>query len=495
MELQRQGDENGSKSNQNEPKLDHIQSAIGSFGKYQFYLCFLIFLSKFPVAFHQMAIIFLAPKAEFTCEGTQIKGTCPCDKPVYDTSIFTNTIITQWDLICKDKWLASLTQTLFQLGTLIGSLLFGMASDRFGRKKPMLFAVLLQVSSGVAAAFAPDYWSFSLLRFIVGMSVGGTMVVGFVIIMEYVGAKYRDIISALYQAPFNMGHMLLPVFGYFFRDYVNFQLAISLPAILLLSYFFLLPETGRWLIATQRTEEAIQIIERVATINKRPTEHIRKDIETHQKQLENNKLKKGTLLDLFRTPNLRKNILAMSFNWLTCSYCFYGVSQYVGQLSGNIFVNVAASASVTLVGTFVSIPLMRAIGRRTILIVFNFISAVCLLILACFPDRSFSVFFASIGVVASFIVFVVVYLYCTELFPTVVRNAAIGFSSMMARIGSMIAPFVIDLRDTAVWLPPIIFAIFPLASAMVSFLLPETKGHELMTTIEEGERFGKKEQK
>ncbi|OWR52572.1 organic cation transporter [Danaus plexippus plexippus] len=439
MELQRQGDENGSKSNQNEPKLDHIQSAIGSFGKYQFYLCFLIFLSKFPVAFHQMAIIFLAPKAEFTCEGTQIKGTCPCDKPVYDTSIFTNTIITQWDLICKDKWLASLTQTLFQLGTLIGSLLFGMASDRFGRKKPMLFAVLLQVSSGVAAAFAPDYWSFSLLRFIVGMSVGGTMVVGFVIIMEYVGAKYRDIISALYQAPFNMGHMLLPVFGYFFRDYVNFQLAISLPAILLLSYFFLLPETGRWLIATQRTEEAIQIIERVATINKRPTEHIRKDIETHQKQLENNKLKKGTLLDLFRTPNLRKNILAMSFNWLTCSYCFYGVSQYVGQ--------------------------------------------------------SFSVFFASIGVVASFIVFVVVYLYCTELFPTVVRNAAIGFSSMMARIGSMIAPFVIDLRDTAVWLPPIIFAIFPLAAAMVSFLLPETKGHELMTTIEEGERFGKKEQK
>lgn len=130
----------------------------------------------------------------------------------------------------------------------------------------MLFAVLLQVSSGVAAAFAPDYWSFSLLRFIVGMSVGGTMVVGFVIIMEYVGAKYRDIISALYQAPFNMGHMLLPVFGYFFRDYVNFQLAISLPAILLLSYFFLLPETGRWLIATQRTEEAIQIIERVATM-------------------------------------------------------------------------------------------------------------------------------------------------------------------------------------------------------------------------------------
>lgn len=198
------------------------------------------------------------------------------------------------------------------------------------------------------------------------------------------------------------------------------------------------------------------------------------------------------MLDLFKTPNIRKNILAMSYNWLACSYCFYGVSQYVGQLSGNAFINVAAGASLTLLGTLMSIPLMRIIGRRTIVIVFSFICCFCLFLLALVPEGIGSVICASIGQVASFIVFVVVYLYCSELFPTVVRNAAVGVCSMTARVGSMIAPFVIDLGAVATWMPPVAFAMVPLIAGCVTFILPETKGCELMTTIEQGEQFGKK---
>lgn len=221
-------------------------------------------------------------------------------------------------------------------------------------------------------------------------------------------------------------------------------------------------------------------------------ENIPSVVQAYQAEKEANALKKGTILDLFRTPNLRKNIIAMSCNWFSCSYCFYGVSQYVGHLSGNVFINDAASASFTLLGTFVSIPLMQALGRRTIVIVFNFVGGLCLLILAVLPEGWGSVACAIIGVVASFIVFVIVYLHCSEMFPTVVRSAALGFSSMMARVGAMVAPFVIDLRSQARWLPPVVFAIIPLIAGFISFLLPETKGFELMTTIEEGESFGKK---
>lgn len=119
---------------------------------------------------------------------------------------------------------------------------------------------------GIAAAFMTDFWAFTFLRFLVGMSVGGTMVCGFVIIMESIGTQYRDVVSALYQAPFNMGHMLLPVFGYFFRDYSDFQLGVSIPAIVLLSYFFLVPESPRWLIAVKKTDKAITILERMAQV-------------------------------------------------------------------------------------------------------------------------------------------------------------------------------------------------------------------------------------
>ncbi|KOB76182.1 Organic cation transporter [Operophtera brumata] len=416
MEMENPKDDNGSKS-PNMPNM--IQDITGAFGKYQLFLCLTIFISKIFIAFHQMAIIFLAPKVSYTC-GLEKIEVCPCAEPNYDTSIFTRTIIMEWDLICDRKWLTSLTQALFQF-------------------------------------------------------VGGTMVIGFVIVMEFMGSQHRELASALYQVPFNIGHMLLPTIAYFLRDYTEFQLAISAPAAIMLLYFVTVPETPRWLIAVNRTDEAIKVLERVAKAT-----------------LSSNQLKKGSILDLFRTPNIRKNILCMSFNWLACSYCFYGVSQFVGQLSGDVFSNVAASAGVTLLGTFSSIPLLKTIGRRTIVIVFNFIAAVCLFMLALVPAGLASIVLACVGVVSSFIIFVVVYLYCSELFPTVVRNAAIGVSSMSARVGSMLAPFVIDLQGVAPWLPPLVFAIVPLIAGGITFLLPETKGCELMTTIEEGENFGKK---
>jgi MFS family permease len=130
----------------------------------------------------------------------------------------------------------------------------------------MLVAVVLQMIAGISASFATNYWTFTLIRFFVGMSVGGTMVTGFVIVMEFVGTQYRDIVSALYQVPFNLGHMLLPVFGYFLRDYAKFQLGISIPGIILLSYFFLVPETPRWLIAVNRNDEAVKVLERIAKV-------------------------------------------------------------------------------------------------------------------------------------------------------------------------------------------------------------------------------------
>ena len=109
---------------------DLLQKVMGSFGKYHLWLCLLIFLSKFPVAFHQMAILFLSPKVSYSCGTSEFNNTCPCPDPVYDTSVFTRTIISEWDLICDRRWLTSFTQTLFQLGTLLGSVFFGMASDR-----------------------------------------------------------------------------------------------------------------------------------------------------------------------------------------------------------------------------------------------------------------------------------------------------------------------------------------------------------------------------
>lgn len=107
---------------------------------------------------------------------------------------------------------------------------------------------------------------FTLFRFIVGVSVGGTMVIGFVIIMEFIGPEYREVVSALYQIPFNLGAMLLPVISYNFRTFRDFQLGISLPTAIFFIYFYFLPETPRWLLAKHQTERAIEILTHTATV-------------------------------------------------------------------------------------------------------------------------------------------------------------------------------------------------------------------------------------
>ncbi|XP_069357860.1 organic cation transporter protein-like isoform X1 [Maniola hyperantus] len=466
----------------------HINDLIGNFGRYHFWLCALIFFGKFGTGLHQMAIIILAPPAVYTCPNSN--STC-CENPVYDTTTFSRTIVTEWNLICDKSWLKDFTQTVFQFGVLIGSLIFGIASDRYGRKKVLLVSAVLQMFTGVVAAFMPDFWSFTIIRFILGLAVGGVMVAGFVLIMEYVGTIYRDVISNLFHVPFTLGHMALALFGYFIRDYVIFQFSISVANLFMLIYICFLPESPRWLLAKNKTSKAITIMERIAEINYLPKNEVRQQVETYQLQSIRMRQKKGNALDLFRTPNLRSNILVMSFIWFVSSYCYYGVSHYISHLTGDIFVNVVASSGVCLFGCFLAIPLVKFIGRRILVIIFNISSSICLVVIAFIPEGIGSVIMGCVGVLFSFMSFIVVYLYCTEMFPTVVRNSAIGISSMMARFGSMVAPFVAGLRPHGKWCAPITFGVFPIIAAILCILLPETKDIELPMTIEEGEAMGR----
>ena len=85
----------------------------------------------------------------------------------------------QWDLVCDHAYLSSLATTIYFCGVMIGGLIFGSLSDRWGRKPFMLFTLYSQILVGVALAFANSYPLFVLLRFILGilMQVGVTNVI------------------------------------------------------------------------------------------------------------------------------------------------------------------------------------------------------------------------------------------------------------------------------------------------------------------------------
>jgi hypothetical protein len=163
-----------SDSQQNE---DPIKKSIGELGKWQIFVCGVVFLLKFPVAWHQMGIIFLAPKPEFHCIDEEIeKCSSNCTQHVFDKSVFQNTIIMEWDLVCDRQGLRGFSQTIFMLGILVGNMVIGGLADKYGRRLPLCFAVTTQLIFGVLSSYTTNFWLFSACRFMTAFATGGTMV-------------------------------------------------------------------------------------------------------------------------------------------------------------------------------------------------------------------------------------------------------------------------------------------------------------------------------
>ncbi|KAG5891587.1 hypothetical protein JTB14_022252 [Gonioctena quinquepunctata] len=491
----------GEKTKEIEEDKDIIEKSIGVLGKWHIWVCLIIFLVKFPVAWHQLSIVFIAPRLDIYCIDNNSTKACSklCPNYSFDTSVFTKTIATEWNLVCDREYLSKLAQTVTMLGILFGNMLFGYLSDRYGRRKPLVWAVIIQGVSGLAAAFSPWFLLFLVMRFIAALATGGTMITSFVLIMEIVGTPWRTVVGIIYQIPFNLGHLLMPLISYYERDWRYFQAAISAPSLLLVIYFWILPESPRWQLAMGNKEPAIETLKKAAKCNKLPTEKIEADVDLY---LENKKekqtgQKKANIVDLIRTPIMRMYTIAIGFNWLVCGLCFFGVSQFIGQLGGNIFINVAISAVIQVPGTLTACWVTKAWGRKKTLIFADIITGVSVLAIAIVPASTpwMKTALASIGMFGLALSFPTVYIYSGELYPTVVRNVGVGTSSMCARIGSMVAPFVATLDTVEPWIPPIIFGIVPLIGAILCYKLPETLDCKLPDTIEEAEEFDKRKAK
>merc|ERR1719312_1392188 len=91
--------------------------------------------------------------------------------------------------------------------------------------------------------------------------------------------------------------------------------------------------------------------------------------------------------------------------------------------------------------------------------------------------------------------FAVVFVYSAELFPTPVRNSAIGLCSTLARIGALLAPAIASLESVLAFLPFLIMGGAAMLVGSVSFLLPETRGGQLPETVEEAAAIGTKKER
>jgi len=155
-----------------------------------------------------------------------------------------------------------------------------------------------------------------------------------------------------------------------------------------------------------------------------------------------------TVFDLFRLESQRKNFLILCYIWFVSSLIFYFLSLNIKNFTGNIYINgviicCAEICVVFLVGLLANQP---SIGRKGTLWILCLIGLITQFI--CIFISNKSVLFTSLMMINRTSVsgsFSVVYFVSNEIYPTVLRAKGLGFNSVIARIGGIIAPFILDL--------------------------------------------------
>ncbi|XP_073904003.1 organic anion transporter 7-like isoform X4 [Castor canadensis] len=264
----------------------------------------------------------------------------PClDGWEYDQSSFLSTIVTEWDLVCESQSLTLLTKFLFMAGILMGSILYGCLTDRFGRKLIIICCLLQLDIINTGAVFAPTFIVYSSLCFFAGMSAADLLTT----ITEWTMPKFQAMGTTLIVCAAGLGQIILGGLAFAFRNWYTLQLVVSIPVFFLLISTRWLAESARWLIITNKPQAGLKELRRAAHMNgmknSRDTNHREKK---HQH-----------ICDLL---NGLRNLFSISVQ-------FIGLTVNLQHLGSNVFLLQALLGALTLPANYVALFALNHLGH------------------------------------------------------------------------------------------------------------------------------------
>ncbi|KAM9727360.1 solute carrier family 22 member 7-like [Menidia menidia] len=404
---------------------------------------------------------------------------------LYDNSTFSSTIATEWDLVCEKKSLTKTTGTVFFFGVMMGALAFGYLCDKYGRRNTLLASYVLAVVFGFSSSFAGSYSQFAALRFCTGFGLAGISIDSIVLSIEWVDPAHRAFIGVIGSLAWSLGNMLLAGVAFLVRDWRTLVRVVTAPLGLALLTWWWVPESARWLLANGRSEEAQFYLDRCARFNRRPRLS-RSKVETlSNMEVMENQDKNYSYLDLVRTPKMRRLTLLSGVVWYGVASTYYGISLNISGFGLNLFLTHFIYAAIEVPAKMAAFGLLDRWGRRKCQGGALLLTGVCVSINMAVPKDLWLVRagVAILGKGLSEASFTIAFLYTTELFPTVIRQNALGYTSFMSRLGVSMAPLVLMLEDVWRLLPQMLIAAMATAAGMAALQLPETLDARLPETL------------
>jgi MFS transporter, SP family, arabinose:H+ symporter len=385
-----------------------------------------------------------------------------------------------------------ITVAMALIGTIIGAMTAGIPGQKWGGRETLRVLAAFYVISALGCAFAWSWQALLVARFIGGLGIGGSSVLGPVYIAELAPAKTRGRLVGTFQINIVIGILLAYLSNYLIGRIGlgaaewRWQLGIAaVPAFLFLGLLFGIPPSSRWLVTQKRVEEARSVLQSMGAEN--PDGELREIIDSvHLERF-------GTSEPLFswkyRVPLFLAITIGM-FNQLSginaILYYLNDIFAAAGysKMSGDL--QAVAVGGMNLAATLLGMSVIDKLGRKTLLLIGSVGTAACLFGVSWvfFAESHQSYLLVFLVVYIAFFAIsqgAVIWVYISEVFPNRVRakGQSVGSSSHWI-MNAIIAYTFPQLAKSSGAYPFVFFgAMMVVQFFVVLFFYPETKGYSL----------------
>ncbi|CAL1275452.1 unnamed protein product [Larinioides sclopetarius] len=529
--------ENGFSAKKSETEED-LMDLVGGEGPWQRWIFVMAALSIFPDASQNMAMAFFAPNLDHWCsrpsdvnvsvqewkatgipaddmhcsryrflnhtnvhedqlKNSTMKETLVCASWEYDDSLYQSTVLSQFNLVCDREWLISLSKSVYIAGYFLSATVFVYLADKFGRRPIIAMCNTIALVSAIISLFSTSFLMFAVTRFFIAAGVTGLDSIIYVLMMEIISPKYRSAYGIGVNLGWVLGYLCLPGIAWLLRHWIYMQIALTVPFVVLLSTWWLLPESPRWLLAHGKTEEAVKILSRAAKRNRfhvsetKLMQMISKTTKAHEAEAETEKV---NILQLFK-PGLWQKTVIIFYLWITNAFVYYGISYNTNELAGDPFLNFALYGVIEIPAYVLTLFVIQSKGRRAPLAMSCLAAGISCWMIYPIPKDPWwmSEIVSLLGKFCITASFSILHVFATEIFPTTLRTVGYGFPQLGARLGAFIAPFVREMgKASHPLVPQFTFGFLAVTAGLLSLLLPETKNRSFPDTVKEAAQISRK---